>query len=256
MKNKYLHALSAGLILERDYDPVRSETGVYVFGDNLKVLSSHSKGANFIVELLDGDNLSSEEIQNRFNADQQILAADISGEITHLIGVYVFNGEPAPDKAQIFNNIDKLDRQADRISYGPGTRKYRSYFSVNIESRTIARHFQSAVPTDGLEKMLQRAFLAPDNFEAPPDIHQLLVQRNQEYRIALKTRKLTITYTLIAINVAVWLLSYLIPYDEIILWGAKINYSIALGQYWRLFTPIFLHGSEIHLLVNCYSLYA
>lgn len=37
-------------------------------------------------------------------------------------------------------------------------------------------------------------------------------------------------------------------------WGCKHNMAIASGQLWRLFTPAFLHGNLIHLMVNCYSL--
>ncbi|MCS6775568.1 MAG: rhomboid family intramembrane serine protease [Chloroherpetonaceae bacterium] len=37
--------------------------------------------------------------------------------------------------------------------------------------------------------------------------------------------------------------------------GAKDNDLIRTGQYWRLITPIFLHGSELHLLTNALSLY-
>lgn len=37
--------------------------------------------------------------------------------------------------------------------------------------------------------------------------------------------------------------------------GAKVNAKIAAGQVWRLLTPTVLHGSVVHLLVNCYSLH-
>ena len=39
------------------------------------------------------------------------------------------------------------------------------------------------------------------------------------------------------------------------LYGQKNNALIHSGQYWRLLTPVFLHGSPIHLLTNALSLY-
>jgi len=37
--------------------------------------------------------------------------------------------------------------------------------------------------------------------------------------------------------------------------GAKVNVLIASGQYWRLFTPMFLHIGIVHLFFNSYALY-
>ena len=37
--------------------------------------------------------------------------------------------------------------------------------------------------------------------------------------------------------------------------GMKINQAILDGQYWRLITPMFLHGSILHLGFNLYALF-
>lgn len=39
------------------------------------------------------------------------------------------------------------------------------------------------------------------------------------------------------------------------LYGQKNNELIRAGQYWRFLTPVFLHGSPIHLITNALSLY-
>jgi len=49
---------------------------------------------------------------------------------------------------------------------------------------------------------------------------------------------------------------FLLGYDAVAVYGAKSNTDILNGQLWRLITPVLVHGSGYHLLVNMYSLYA
>lgn len=44
-------------------------------------------------------------------------------------------------------------------------------------------------------------------------------------------------------------------YDLPAAYGAKINELIIAGQVWRLITPVFLHGSLMHIGFNMYALY-
>lgn len=37
--------------------------------------------------------------------------------------------------------------------------------------------------------------------------------------------------------------------------GAKVNSAIIAGQYWRLITPVWLHGSLLHIAFNMYALF-
>jgi rhomboid protease GluP len=43
-------------------------------------------------------------------------------------------------------------------------------------------------------------------------------------------------------------------YDWPLVWGVKWNEGILRGELWRLFTPMFLHGSIYHILFNMYAL--
>lgn len=73
----------------------------------------------------------------------------------------------------------------------------------------------------------------------------------------------TITYAIIGLNAAVYLLMCLRGVSPIspsgqdmVNWGADWGpYTMELGQYWRLITNTFLHFGIIHIAVNMYVLY-
>lgn len=67
-----------------------------------------------------------------------------------------------------------------------------------------------------------------------------------------------VTYALVAICVVIYLLQVGIGYFfniDITVALVKDNSLIMQGQLWRLFTPIFLHGSILHIAFNMYALF-
>jgi rhomboid protease GluP len=84
-------------------------------------------------------------------------------------------------------------------------------------------------------------------------------QSPQPVRISLPQRRPVVTYGLMGFTIAVYLLQLasqnLTGLDYPALLGAKINQAILQGQLWRLITPLFLHGSILHIGFNMYALY-
>ncbi len=72
-----------------------------------------------------------------------------------------------------------------------------------------------------------------------------------------KPKKPVVTYALITINILCYIIPLLLGnYEKMVslfcVHGPSIRY---LGQYYRLLTGAFMHGSILHLLFNCYALF-
>lgn len=93
--------------------------------------------------------------------------------------------------------------------------------------------------------------------EPPPDYPQTPPAPTRIHRP--RTNPPYVTYFLIASCILVYLGQILTATpdgsDLLTQWGAKVNSSIIAGQYWRLITPMWLHGSILHLGFNMYALY-
>ena len=80
----------------------------------------------------------------------------------------------------------------------------------------------------------------------------------QTVAVKMPDTKPVVAYTIIGISILVYLLqmgsTYLGGNDIPVALGIKANELIMQGQYWRLITPVLLHGSILHLLVNMYAL--
>jgi len=69
----------------------------------------------------------------------------------------------------------------------------------------------------------------------------------------------TVTYVLLSITVFAFFLQaagqYLLGIDLLAEYFIKDNQLIVQGEFWRLITPIFLHGSFLHIGFNMYALF-
>lgn len=97
----------------------------------------------------------------------------------------------------------------------------------------------------------------PENEENPSE-QQSAEQQTISFRLI--QGKPIMTYFLIGLTACVFLAQTLTKWqfgiDLPMAYGAKISpYITYRHQYWRLITPVFLHGSVMHILFNMYSLF-
>jgi rhomboid protease GluP len=73
-------------------------------------------------------------------------------------------------------------------------------------------------------------------------------------RVEIPQSTPVLCYVILGVNVLVFVFDWLMG-GALTRLGAKDNLAILQGQYWRLITPMFLHGGWIHLGFNSYFLY-
>jgi len=91
----------------------------------------------------------------------------------------------------------------------------------------------------------------PNSTYTPPQPHMV--------RVETPDTKPAVTYALLGFTVLIYLLQLgcetLFKIDYPFLIGGKFNELILQGELWRLITPVFLHGSIMHVAFNMYALF-
>ncbi len=101
-------------------------------------------------------------------------------------------------------------------------------------------------------------FAEPNGQNQPP-VYPLPQQRPPSPPSGERVRAFPVTFILIGVTLAVFLLQILsealLGADLVLLLGAKSNPAIKAGQWWRFISPVFVHAGLLHFGVNMYSLY-
>jgi len=99
---------------------------------------------------------------------------------------------------------------------------------------------------------------SPSSVDLPPEPAQP-PPAGRMMPVSLPNVRPLVTYTLIGLSILVFMLQFgsqfLFRYDYVANLGVKANELILQGEVWRFITPIFLHGSFLHIGFNMYALY-
>ncbi len=121
---------------------------------------------------------------------------------------------------------------------------------------------------DDMRDLLERLDRELGMRSSPPPERERLDPARPTYvppRPAMARRSMgtpRVVYVLLAINLLMFVVAYLLAQRlnnnfalALFLLGAKQNDAINAGQWWRLLTPMVLHGGMAHLLFNSMALY-
>ncbi|GAA0745071.1 rhomboid family intramembrane serine protease [Clostridium oceanicum] len=96
------------------------------------------------------------------------------------------------------------------------------------------------------------------------DITYVPEEKRELSHIVNNNRKIpVITYSIIVINILFYIVTMFLSgnlfnsdINVLVMLGAKVNYLIDQGEYYRFITCMFLHGGLMHIALNMYALYA
>ncbi len=254
MKTNFTNSLIRYLLEKEYYNLISADNMTLDFSSGHVSLIRDFQGTSVLLEIIDADKFSCEQL-SVIMENGAVMIKTVDGKNASVFKVFLFNEAPEEEKISIIEH-GQLDIIDDR--------KFLKCLSIDISSKTIKKLFSVPAFDANLVRAVNRFFTKKLDVRAttPKDIQEILEQRKKDFEIHLKAKKPWLTYILILINVAVWgalkLISIKtnIAYDNLLEpYGAKVNSRILAGEYWRFLTPMFLHGDEVHLALNCYSLY-
>lgn len=262
MKVQFVKSLIKTLVGDSNFLLLKNRDDSRVFSEKYNILVKEHFGNNIVVELIDGDQLSADEITARLQHNRKFLNENKPKQGFFIFEIFIFTNSPTQDRLMAIST-----GQFHQLG-----KAYLKCLSVNLTAKNVERHFRAPITDLSLSKTITRLFaegfidLISDN-----ELEELVSKKEAELiakqkvtsKLPLQSQTPVITFILIGINLLIGLLLFLystksgITYGQLLInFGAKENFRILSGEYWRFLTPIFLHANILHLLINCYSLFA
>ena len=238
----------------KDFIPLCDEENKVRTDEKDNIMIKDYFGTMIVLELINGDLFSEEEIRQYFiDVKENLLNID-KNKIVYSFGIFIFENDPPIDKVKIIE-----DNQVNKVT----SKKYLRSIVVNLEKQSVMSHSKTKRDEFGVKKHLNKYFneyKKSDN--SLVSFEDIVEKKKLESRIEFKSEKPTITYILIALNLLVFAIMGLYSWDSgtdynalLLQFGSKENGHILQGEYWRFIAPIFLHANIVHVALNCYSLY-
>ncbi len=152
------------------------------------------------------------------------------------------------DEVAMNRILEAAQNAADQIQEQGRSSIRLPYLTVR---KTGPVHFNLELSGEDLKSLPERESLdqKPESAES--------IQR--QVQVQLPDRRPVLTYLILGLTVVVYLIQvfsgFVFGTDLPSVYGLKVNELIVQGEYWRLLTPMLLHGSLLHIGFNMYALY-
>lgn len=245
-KTKFINIVITNLIKTGNFDPVIGKDKKYLISQQMSYFIKQDKSIHSIVELLDCDLESSEKISNHIKNNLLWTESLKNVKSSTLTEILVFSD--LPDQS-IVNTIENIYRTSKSIG------KKIEFIVVNLSTEKTIK-LGSDLQINLIESILINSFINSKLGNTQlQNIDDILKERNTGLDLTMVTKHSYGTYTLIGINLLVWIIGVLGLNGLIFLYGAQYSPLIRKGEVWRLFTAMFIHASLLHILGNMLGLY-
>lgn len=168
----------------------------------------------------------------------------------HIICVHILAGATISDSLEPLLSSPPL----------PGEKTNQVFWHADLHTNTL--NIAPGAPSKILQiqDAVQEAFFTEGQLESPTNacsLNYLEYQSKQESKLHKRVELPVCTILLISINLLIWCtLTFLDLNNEAIRsFGDNTIQVFRHGEYYRMLTSMFLHGSITHVGYNCFSLY-
>jgi rhomboid protease GluP len=158
------------------------------------------------------------------------------------------------------SNMVVMDFELRQATLGGPAQKSSDFLGRRKAPRLPLDMFDTAAQEAIVDAV--HAAMAPTGLQRQePLVNPIAVERRFKDRLNALTPRTWVTWSIVAVNVAVWGAMLATSQDivrststALLDWGANSAWEVQHGAWWRLGTSMFLHGGTLHLILNMVAL--